>query len=111
MKDKKQIATAVKPQVEEIKALLDVSEWTGTVTELATALKQAATRVQLSGPHLAVWLRRHEPSLWWDHGISVRFSRNGRRRLVHLARREPGILPITSACDGSSEIVTVTPEE
>jgi hypothetical protein len=35
-----------------------------------------------------MWLRRHEPTLWWTYGVSIRFSRTGRKRVVHLSRRQ-----------------------
>jgi hypothetical protein len=61
--------------------------WNGTVTALAAALEldQIAPK---GAPHLAMWLRRHEPTLWWTYGVSIRFSRTGRKRVVHLSRRQ-----------------------
>lgn len=70
---------------EHLRLLVAECSWSGTVTELAAALN--APRI-FAPPHLAVWLRRHEPTLWWTFGVYVRFSRTGRKRLVHLSRRE-----------------------
>lgn len=63
--------------------MVESQPWQGTLGRLAEAL---GIQAKLS-PRLGIWLRRNEPMLWWTHGISVRFSRTGRRRLVHLARR------------------------
>jgi hypothetical protein len=72
---------------EHIRSLVEHQDWEGTMTELAAALG-ADSADPLPATHLAIWLRRKEPVLWWDYGVNVRFTRNGRRRLVHLSRRE-----------------------
>ena len=77
----------MKAIAEQLRSLVNNQEWTGTITEL-TAMLNAADHAPLSSEHLAISLRRQEPVLWWTHGISVRFSRTGRRRTVHLARRD-----------------------
>ena len=77
------------PSAEQIRALIEQQQWAGTVSELAATLADTNSTVRLSPIHLAIWLRRQEPTLWWTYGISVRFSRTGRGRLVHLARRKP----------------------
>jgi hypothetical protein len=81
---------------DRIQSLVADQSWEGTITALARALVSPVDGWSPPAAHLAIWIRRHEPSLWWDHGISVRFSRNGRRRLVHLARREMGIAGLTA---------------
>jgi hypothetical protein len=91
---------------EQIRSLIKDQEWTGTSTELAATLNSPGSPV--SSAHLAISLRRHEPLLWWDHGISVRFSRTGRRRLVHLARREGWTDQRLRAGDGLDKNLTVT---
>jgi hypothetical protein len=76
----------MKPQL--IRALLDGHEWAGTVTDLAASLGQFSGTTAPSTARLAIWLRRHEPTLWWDHGVRVRFSRTGKCRRVHLSLRD-----------------------
>ena len=66
--------------------------WRGTVSQLVAKLEPSDERVKNCAPSLAVWLRRHEPTLWWDYGVSIRFSRTGQRRLVHLSAR-----PVTTS--------------
>jgi hypothetical protein len=90
-----------------LRVLLEDQHWTGTVTELTTALAKSMNGPGPPPAHLAIWLRRHEPSLWWEHGISVRFSRNGKRRVVHLARREGWTDQTPRARDGRAKNLTV----
>src|ERR1019366_8042139 len=68
-----------------LRALLDGHEWAGNVTDLAASLGQLSGAAAPSAAHLAIWLRRHEPTLWWDHGVRVSFSRTGQCRTVHLS--------------------------
>lgn len=89
---------------EKLKTLVRNENWQGTMSDLALALD----RTPESAPHFAIWLRRHEPILWWTYGICVRFSRTGKRRLVHLGvvmqfptRRQRG--------DGDNVSFAVTP--
>jgi hypothetical protein len=76
----------MKPQL--IRALLDGHEWAGTVTDLAASLGQFSGTTAPSATRLAIWLRRLEPTLWWDHRVRVRFSRTGKCRRVHLSLRD-----------------------
>ena len=73
---------------EQIRGLLDGDNWSGTITDLAASLGQLGDSTPQSPAHLAIWLRRHEPTLWWDHGVRVRFSRTGKNRTVHLSLRD-----------------------
>ena len=86
---------------QQIRALLDGNEWAGTVTDLAASLGQLSGAAAPSAAQLAIWLRRHEPTLWWDHGIRVRFSRTGQCRTVHLSLRDSE--PDNSAVIGVSD--------
>src|SRR4051812_15720021 len=80
-----------------VRTLLDGHEWEGTVTDLGASLGQLAGSAAFSAAHLAIWLRRHEPTLWWEHGVRIRFSRTGKCRTVHLSLRDsgPGNLAVT----------------
>ena len=77
--------------------------WEGTVSNLAATLDDSNEAASKRAPHLAIWLRRHEPMLFWHYGVHVRFSRTGRRRLVHLACRE------VAAPDGLVTAIIPTP--
>ena len=92
----------------QIRALLDGHEWAGTVTDLAASLGQLSGSATPSAAHLAIWLRRHEPTLWWDYGVRVLFSRTGQQRLVHISRRDQLLARSLSSDDSTSEIGTVT---
>lgn len=70
---------------QQLRALIDGGTWSGTVTDLAASLGQLANSPAPSAAHLAIWLRRHEPTLWWFYGVRVRFSRTGSCRTVHLS--------------------------
>lgn len=72
----------------QVRALVDARAWSGTISKLAPLLS-TPEMAQVPVARLAIWLRRNEPTLWWTYRISVRFTRTGRERLVHLARREP----------------------
>src|SRR5258707_208369 len=61
--------------------------WSGTCSQLVAGL-QVNSATPCCVPRLAIWLRRNETNLWWDHALSVHFSRTGRRRLLHLAPRD-----------------------
>src|SRR4051812_26436456 len=58
--------------------------WEGTITALAARfnLKREAA------PHLARWLRKKEPELWWTYGVAVSFTRIARRRTVRVTVRD-----------------------
>ena len=73
---------------QRIQELVATQEWSGPASDLAAELSLAPEVQSPSAPRLAIWLRRNEPTLWWDYGIRVRFSRTGRQRLVHLSRRD-----------------------
>src|SRR5690348_8477926 len=72
----------------QIQALIGTNQWSGPVTKLARLLS-SSTENQIPPTRLAIWLRQNEPTLWWRHEVCIRFSRTGRQRLVHLARRPP----------------------
>ena len=82
-------------------------EWHGTMSELAALLHSANDTLPVPA-RLAIWLRRHEPTLWWDHGVRVRFSRTGKRRTVHLSLRDQPLAQSLSSDDSSSPTGTVT---
>jgi hypothetical protein len=92
----------------DIQLLIDSERWAGTVTQLAASLGQLAGTPAPSAAHLAIWLRRHEPTLWWDHGVRVRFSRTGQQRLVHISRRNQLLARSLSGDDSTSAIGAVT---
>ena len=89
-----------------IRLQISKQEWTGTITELAAILNLAGPEAPASLERLGIYLRRHEPSLWWTHGIWVRFSRTRKGRLVHLSLRDR-----LGGVDGYPVILTGTPEE
>ena len=62
--------------------------WTGTASQLAAALNAAGLSPSTTAARLAMQLRNLEPTLWWKHGLSIRFTRTGEQRLIHLTRRE-----------------------
>src|SRR5436190_17770610 len=76
------------PLADELRQIVALHEWTGKVTDLVMAPNQAGTATAPSAAHLAIWLRRKEPTLWWDYGVRVRFSRTGKQRRVHLSRKD-----------------------
>ena len=76
----------------QVQALIGTNQWAGPVTKLAWLLS-SSTDNQISPTRLAMWLRHNEPTLWWRYGVCIRFSRTGRQRLVHLARRPPLMNP------------------
>jgi hypothetical protein len=88
--------------IEKLQTLVNRDHWQGNMSDLAVTLGRARE----SAPGLGVWLRRNEPTLWWTHGICVRFSRTGKRRLVHLSLRDG-----FAGSDSNPVIHTVTPEE
>ena len=93
----------------QIRSIVAEGPWSGTLTELTIELRSAGADQPFTPPQLGVWLRRLEPELWWTHGISVRFSRTGRRRTVHLAQRElTANAPLAS--DGTDLTLAVTTE-
>jgi hypothetical protein len=91
---------------DRIRLLIGEQEWAGTITELAAILNLSGPEAPASLERLGIYLRRHEPSLWWTHGISVRFSRTRKGRLVHLSLRDR-----FGAVDGNPVIPTVSSEE
>jgi hypothetical protein len=94
--------TTIQEIAEDLRGLVGGQDWSGTVTELTAALGG-----RYSPAHLAVWLRRHEPALWWDFAIQVRFTRTRRRRLVHLSRRDP---VVAAAVTATNKRLAVTAE-
>jgi hypothetical protein len=81
-----------------LRELVNEQNWAGTTSQLAAALKRAESG-SIAAPRLAIWLRQHEPRLWWDYGVCVRFTRTGRQRLVHLSRRDQLSANALSRCD------------
>ena len=81
--------------------------WEGTITALAARLNdnQPASK---RAPHLAIWLRRHEPMLFWHYGVCIHFSRTGEQRRVHISRRNRLLALSLSGDDSTSEISVVT---
>ena len=71
-----------------LQSLGHTEAWTGTASQLAAALNAAGLSPSTTAARLSVQLRNREPTLWWDHGLSIRFSRTGEQRLIHLATRE-----------------------
>ena len=69
-----------------LQSLAHPDTWTGTASQLAAALNSSGLSITAS--RLSVRLRNLEPTLWWDHGLSIRFSRTGEQRLIHLAIRD-----------------------
>ena len=68
-----------------LQSLTHSEAWTGTASQLAAALNSSGLSITAS--RLSVQLRNLEPSLWWVHGLSIRFSRTGEQRLIHLVKR------------------------
>jgi hypothetical protein len=68
-----------------LQSLAQSEAWTGTASQLAAALNSSGLSITAS--RLSVRLRNLEPTLWWDHGLSISFSRTGEQRLIHLAIR------------------------
>ena len=71
-----------------LKSLAHAEVWTGTASQLAAALNASGLSPSITASRLSVQLRNLEPTLWWNHGLSIRFSRTGEQRLIHLATRE-----------------------
>jgi hypothetical protein len=71
-----------------LQSLAQPEVWTGTATQLAAALNAAGLSPSTTAARLSIRLRNLEPTLWWGHGVSIRFSRTGEQRLIHLVRRE-----------------------
>jgi hypothetical protein len=69
-----------------LQSLTHSEAWTGTASELAAALNSSGLSITAS--RLSIRLRNLEPTLWWGHGLSIRFSRTGEQRLIHFAKRE-----------------------
>src|SRR6266481_8531247 len=82
-----------------LRELVNEQNWAGTTSQLAAALKRADSATSIAAPRLAIWLRQHEPTLWWKYGVCVRFSRTGLQRLVHLSRRDQLSANALSRCD------------
>lgn len=78
----------MKKLAEVLRSLTTAHSWEGTVEDLAIALSRSGAGT-MSAAHLGIWLRRHEPTLWWDFALNMQFTRTGRSRLVHLSRRKP----------------------
>jgi hypothetical protein len=75
-----------------LQSLAQAKGWTGTASHLAAVLNAAGLCPSITASRLSVQLRNLEPTLWWDHELSIRFSRTGEQRLIHLAKRE-GLRP------------------
>ena len=71
-----------------LQSLGHTEAWTGTASQLAAALNAAGLSPSTTAARLSIRLRNLEPTLWWDHGLSIRFSRTGEQRLIHLVTRE-----------------------
>ena len=94
--------TTIQEIAEDLRGLVGGQDWSGTVTELTAALGGKSAPA-----HLAVWLRRHEPVLWWDFAICVQFTRTRRQRLVHLSRWD---LAVSTAVTATNQRLAVTAE-
>jgi hypothetical protein len=84
--------TNVRGVAEIFRALANEKIWRGTITQLAESLKHANAECPRAPARLAMSLRRNETVFWWNHGISMTFSRNGRRRLIQLSLRDSNVL-------------------
>ena len=71
-----------------LQSLAHPDTWTGTASQLAAALNSSGLSPSITASRLSVRLRNLEPTLWWDHGLSISFSRTGEQRLIHLAIRD-----------------------
>jgi hypothetical protein len=71
-----------------LKSLAHPEVWTGTASQLAAALNAAGLSPSTTAARLSIRLRNLEPTLWWSHGLSIRFSRTSEQRLIHLAKRD-----------------------
>jgi len=70
-----------------LQSLAHAKAWTGTASQLAIALNGFGLSPSITASRLSVQLRNLEPTLWWGHGLSIRFTRTGEQRLIHLAKR------------------------
>jgi hypothetical protein len=70
-----------------LQQLIARSKWTGTTFELHRWLTYDGAEDVPPPAHLGRWLHRNEPTLWWDYGVTVNFSRSGYERLLQLSRR------------------------
>jgi hypothetical protein len=71
---------------QQLRLMVEQRDWCGTIADLAALLADSGIAA-LPAPHLGRWLRRNEPTLWWDYGVTVTFSRSGYERLLQLSRR------------------------
>ena len=62
--------------------------WKGTATQLLRALKAEGAEVTFAPARFSIWLRRHEPVLWWNYGVAVEFGRTAKRRVIRLSLRK-----------------------
>ena len=76
---------------QQLRQIVDKREWSGTITELAGMFSQSTFGDARTPARLGSWLRRNEPTLWWDYGVLVRFSRTGEERSVRLSRRTESV--------------------
>ena len=70
-----------------LQSLAQPQAWTGTASQLAAALNASGLNPSITAARLSMLLHKLEPELWWMHGLSIRFSRTGERRLIRLAKR------------------------
>src|SRR5258705_272003 len=88
-KEKVSVETGTQSAAKILRELVNEQNWAGTTSQLAAALKRADSATSIAAPRLAIWLRQHEPILWWKYGVCVRFTRTGRQRLVPLSPAHP----------------------
>jgi hypothetical protein len=72
---------------EQLRSIVDQQEWTGTLSELVLRLQQPPSEMRFP-VRLGRWLRRNEPTLWWDYGVGIHFSRTKDRRRIRLVRAQ-----------------------
>jgi hypothetical protein len=72
--------------------LISLQDWIGTTVALLNILTESGLTHLPSAVHLGRWLRGNEPTLWWDYGVRIEFSRSGEKRQVHLSRRAVSVI-------------------
>jgi hypothetical protein len=77
---------------EILRALANEKTWRGTISQLSAAMEEHEATCPLSPARLAMWLRQHEPILWWNHSISIQFKRTGRRRTIQLSQNDSNVV-------------------
>ena len=86
--------TDISEVAEILRTLANENGWRGTISQLVDALAAFGADCPLTPARLAIWLRQKEHALWWNHKIAVKFSRNGRRRLVQLSLRDSNAMEL-----------------